>query len=85
MEITKKAYRNLFEKVLSGEKNFDIRLGDLKVHKGDILILKEIDENRNPTGREIKKKIGFILRTKELPYWKDEDINKFGFVVMQLE
>ena len=85
MEIIKKTYKNLFEKVLSGEKNFDVRLGDMIVSKGDILILREIDENRNLTGREIKKRVSFILRTKELDYWSKEDVNKFGFAVLQLE
>ncbi len=80
-EIKLKAYPELFEKVLSGEKNFDIRLGDKDIEKEDIIILVEIDKNRNLTGREIRKKVKFVLRTKEMNYWNSEEIEKEGFVV----
>ena len=85
MEIIKKTYKNLFEKVLSGEKKFDVRLGDTKISKGDTIILKEIDNNKKLTGRETKKKVRFILYTKELNYWTQDEVNKFGFLVLQFE
>ena len=85
VEIAKKAYTNLFEKVLSGEKKFDIRLADEEYKEGDILILKEINQNREFTGRELRKKITFVLRTKECDFWKKEDIDKYGFAVLSLE
>lgn len=84
-EIIKKAYRNMFEGVLSGKKKFDLRLADIDAKEGDILVLKEIDEKRNFTGREIRKKIGFLLRTKDLRYWTKEDVEKYGYVVLGLE
>jgi len=50
------------------------------------LILKEFDpETKEFTGKEIKKKVGFMLRTKELPYWSEEETVKHGYVVIQLE
>jgi len=85
VEIAKKAYTNLFEKVLSGEKKFDIRLADEEYKEGDILILKEINQNREFTGRELRKKITFVLRTKECDFWKKEDIDKYGFAVLSLK
>ena len=85
MEIIKKTYSNLFEKILSGEKKFDRRLDEFEVQKGDILVLKEINEKREFTGREIKKTITFVARTKELKYWDDKEINEKGFVIMRLE
>lgn len=84
-EIIKKTYKNLFENVLSGKKNFDVRLDDEEYKEGDVLVLKEIDENRNFTGRELRKKIIFVLRTKDCDFWKKDDINKFGFAVLSLE
>jgi hypothetical protein len=84
-EIIKKTYSDLFEKILSGKKKFDLRLADFDVKEGDILVLKEIDANRNYTGRKLRKKITFILKTKNLDYWDTKDINKKGFVVMSLE
>jgi len=47
--------------------------------------LKEIDEKRNFTGREIRKKISFLLKTKELSYWTKEDVEQYGYVVLGLE
>ncbi len=84
-KIIKKAYKELFEKVLSGRKKFDLRLDDMDIEEGDILVLKEIDSNRNFTGREIEKKITFVMKTKELDYWSEEEKNEKGFVVMGLE
>lgn len=84
-EIMKFCDANIFEKILSKEKTFEIRLGNLEINKGDTLILKEIDKNRKETGREIIKKVGFFLKTKNLPYWSEEDKNKYGFTIIQLE
>jgi len=85
VEITKKTAKDLFEKVLSGEKKFEIRLNDEEDSVGDVLVLKEVDKDGNFTSREIKKKVTFLLKTKELPYWKEEDTNKYGYVVLSLE
>ena len=85
VEIVKKINREMFEAISSGRKKFEVRIeDDCKFNEGDILILKEHDKNRNFTGRELKKKITFILRTKECSWYKEEDINKFGFTVLNL-
>jgi hypothetical protein len=84
-KIIKKTYKDLFERVLSGEKNFDIRLDDMEVKKGDILVLKEIDNKRNFTGREIEKEVTFVTHTNDLDYWSEEEKNKKGFLVMGLK
>ena len=85
MAIIKKVYSESFEKILSGEKKFEIRLADEEYNVGDILILKEIDSDRKFTGREIKKKISYIAKTKDCNYWPQEDMNKYGFIIIQLE
>ena len=85
MEIVKKCYSDLFESILIGKKKFDMRIAEEDYREGDILILKEIDKNRNFTGREISKKIGFVLKTKDCDFYKKEDIDKFGFVVLGFE
>lgn len=84
MEIVKKAYSEAFEKILSGEKKFDIRLNDFEVDEGDVLVLKEIDSERKFTGREIRKKVTSVSKTKRVDWWADEEIIKNGFVVMSL-
>ena len=49
-----------FEKVLSGEKNFEFRYNDRNYKICDILILKEYDNNKF-TGRELSVQITYIL------------------------
>lgn len=41
MEIEKKVWPQYFEKILSGEKTFEIRLADFECGLGDVLLLKE--------------------------------------------
>jgi hypothetical protein len=83
MKIIKKCEKDMFEMILSGKKKFEIRLGDLRVDEGDILILKECEKNNEEeTGRVIEKRIGLVLKTKELPWWTEEEKNKNGFTIM---
>lgn len=86
MEIRKKCDVGFFNKILEGKKKFEVRLDDFPVKEGDVLVLEEWNpETKSYTGRKIKKKTSYVLRTKELEFWKKEDIDKFGFVVMSLE
>jgi ribosomal protein S17 len=65
IRIEKKAWPELFQKILNGEKTFDVRLADFNCKKGDILILREWDpKTKKYTGRKIEKKVAFILKTK---------------------
>ncbi len=85
--IKKKAWPELFERVLSGKKKFDIRLADFDIKEGDILILEEYNPKiKQYTGRVIKKKVGYILPTKNMEkMYSKEEIEKYGFLVIQLE
>jgi len=52
MKIEKKIWPEYFIKVLSGEKNFELRLADWECKPGDILLLKEWNpELKEYTGR----------------------------------
>jgi hypothetical protein len=83
MKIIKKCDKEMFEMILSGKKRFEVRLGDMKVDEGDVLVLKECEKDNGPeTGREIVKKIGFVLKTKDLNWWTEEEKNKNGFIIM---
>ena len=82
MKITKKCDKDMFEMILSGKKKFDVRLGDIRVDEGDVIILKECENDGKETGREIEKKIGLVLNTKEMTWWTEEEKNKNGFVIM---
>lgn len=86
MRIEKKAWPEIFEKVLSGEKQFDLRLADREYRVGDILVLKEWNpKTKEYTGRTLEKEITFVLETKKLPFWPDEEVNQKGFTVMSLK
>lgn len=81
--IEKKSWPELFGKILSGRKTFDLRLADWDCKKGDILVLREWDpKTKKYTGRKIEKKITFVLKTKELKFFSKKEIEKYGFQVI---
>ena len=82
--IEKKTWPELFEKVKARKKNFDVRLADFKCSEGDVLVLKEWNPKKHDyTGRVIKRKVKFVLKTKNLEkFWTKSDINKHGFQVI---
>ena len=73
--------------VLKGEKYFELRLADFECKPGDVIILKEWDpKTKKYTGREIKKKVNFVLKTKEMQRFHSKDeLDKYGLQVIQLE
>jgi hypothetical protein len=84
-EIHKKTISSLFAEVLNGSKTFDVRLADWQCDLGDILIMDEIDDiTKVPTGRSIRKKIGYILNTKETSFFSKKEIEKYGLQVISL-
>ncbi len=82
--IEKKALSQYFNHVLNGEKTFDLRLADWKCEQGDILVLREVDKNGNYTGRELRKKVGFVLKTKDLKLFPNEDVDEYGYQIISL-
>lgn len=82
--ITKKSYPDLFEKVRAGEKTFDMRVDDFDIQPGDILEQVEVDYDGTPTGRTVRHVVGEVLRTKEIDFWKQKDIDQYGYQVMSL-
>jgi ribosomal protein S17 len=86
MKIAKKIWPEFYEQILNGTKKFEIRLADFECNKGDVLVLREWDpKTKNYTGRELRKKVTFVLKTKELKFWPEKDMNKYGFQVLSLE
>ena len=82
---TKKVLKKYFDRILSGEKTYEIRLADWQCDEGDTLELIEIDDaTMRPTGRSMTRKVGVVVRTKELDFWKAEDIEQFGYQVIAL-
>jgi len=83
MKIEKKAWPEYFEKILTGEKNFELRLADWQCLAGDVLVLKEWNqETKQYTGRQIEKEVACVVRSKDLKMFAEDEINKYGWQVI---
>jgi hypothetical protein len=83
MKIEKKVWPKFFEKILSGDKTFELRLADWKCDAGDVLVLQEWDpKTKDYTGREIEKKITYVIKTKDQKFWTREEIEKHGLQII---
>ena len=86
MKIEKKIQPKYFEEIQQGKKKFELRLADFKIKPRDILILQEWDpKNEKYTGKKAIKKIDYVLKTKDMIFWPEEDIEKYGFQIIQFK
>ncbi|PIN74354.1 hypothetical protein COV20_00325 [Candidatus Woesearchaeota archaeon CG10_big_fil_rev_8_21_14_0_10_45_16] len=86
--IEKKIWPQYFEKVLSGDKTFEIRLADWECRPGETLILREWDpDTKQYTGRVLEKKVGYVARIKPtmLPFWSADEVEKHGLQIISLK
>lgn len=85
---TKKVFARYFSQILAGKKTYEVRLADWQCSEGDTLELIEIDDRTTqPTGRTMSRKVGAVIRTKDienLHWWPAEDIKEYGFQVISL-
>jgi ribosomal protein S17 len=86
MEIKKKCWPELFEKILKGEKKADIRLADFDLKLGDILVLEEYNpKTKQYTGRTLKKEVKNINKINLNEFWTSEQIKEKGVWLIELE
>ncbi|MDD5463910.1 MAG: DUF3850 domain-containing protein [Candidatus Moranbacteria bacterium] len=85
MKIEKKVLQEYFQKIFDGDKNFELRLADWDCKEGDVLVLREIDEQRNYTGRVIEKEITYVLKTKDVKLFPEEDVEKYGYQIISFK
>lgn len=86
MEIKKKIWPEYFELIEKGEKKFELRLADFDVNKGDTLILEEYDpKTKSYTGRKITKTVKKVFHINPTKMYNIEDIEKYGFNVIEIE
>ncbi len=86
MIIKKKTWPDLFQRMLDGKKNTDLRLADFDIKEGDTLILEEYDPETNSyTGRTLKKTVKNLNKVKLTDFHNKEDIENFGHWVIELE
>lgn len=84
--IYKKVWKEYFELIKAGRKKVELRLADFNIDEGDTLVLQEWDQDTQQyTGREIKVKATYIIKTKDVPFWSKEEIDKYGFQIIQFE
>lgn len=84
--IHKKVWPEYFEKIISGQKKFDLRLADFEVNEGDTLVLEEWDQNKKEyTGRGVEVLATYILKTKDLNFWPPKEVEKHGFQIIQFD
>ena len=83
--IEKKMWPESYEKVLTGEKTYDLRLADWNVKPGDTIVFREWDPAvKTFTGRTMEKKVGYVGKTKDWEVWPKEDIEEYGFQIISL-
>ena len=86
MKIEKKIWPQYFNKIASGEKTFELRLADWECNPGDVLLLREWDpDTKQYTGREIEKKITYVLKTKDIDLWSKEDVERYGYQIIAIQ
>jgi len=96
-EIHKKINKEYFDQIASGQKTFEYRVNDFACEPGDILVLEEWEygegldslNNRRPTGRVIRKKVGYVGRTKDFTWLErrpdvKSDFEKYGAQIISL-
>lgn len=95
-EIHKKISPEYFEKIRTGEKTFEYRVNDFECEPGDVLVLEEYeyttsDDNtagRRPTGRTLRKKVGYVAKTMDFDWLKRPDVKadfeKYGAQIISL-
>lgn len=83
MRIEKKTVPEFFQKILDGDKTFELRLADWECKPDDILVLREWDpKKKEHTGRQVEKKVTYVLKTKKIKFFPKEDVEKYGFQVI---
>lgn len=87
MKIEKKTWPEAFQRVLDGDKTFEIRLADWECNPGDTLILREWDpKTAEYTGRQLEKKVTYVAKLNKMnKYFKQEDIDKYGLQVIAIK
>jgi len=86
MKIEKKVWSEYFQKILDGDKQFELRLADFDCKLGDVLVLKEWDNERKEfTGRSVEKEVTFVFKTKDQKFWPEDEVKKYGYQILSLK
>lgn len=79
-KIVKKILPVWFEKIISGEKQVEVRLANFDICEGDLLVLREWDPIKQRfTGREIVRRVKRIHKVLITDYYDVEKIKNMEF------
>lgn len=83
MRHTKKILSQYFQDIVDGKKTFEVRLADWECQEGDVLVLQEWDpEAQDYTGREVEKEVTYVVKTKDMAFWSQEEVEKNGYQIL---
>lgn len=81
--IEKKVWPKYFQAIIDGKKKFELRLAGFQCEEGDLLVLKEWDPNTKEfTGRQVEKKVTYVVKTKDQQFWSEEEVSKHGYQII---
>ncbi|MFH1171209.1 MAG: DUF3850 domain-containing protein [bacterium] len=86
--IKKKCWPEFFEKFCSGERQLELRLADFDLGEGDTLQFEEYNpETKSYTGRTASFFCKRVEHSAQNPlqFYRDEDVKKKGFWIIELE
>ncbi len=85
MKIKKKVWPEFFDKLLSGEKQFELRLADFELKAGDVLVLEEYDpKTKAYTGRKIEKRCRSVMKVNPMEFYSADEIKRHGLYLIGL-
>lgn len=83
--IEKKILPEYFDKIAAGDKTFELRLADWECSQNDVLVLVEINpKTKKPTGRKLRRKVGYVGKTNHFDFWSDEKVQEHGYQIISL-
>jgi len=87
MIVEKKAWPEMFEKVLKGEKNADLRIADFEIKAGDTLVLKEFNpKTQQYSGRKVEKRVSAVTRHDKLfEMYNEKDLKQKGLLLIEMK
>lgn len=86
MKHEKKIQPEYFQKILEGKKTYELRLADWECNPGDTLLLREWNPaTKDYTGRTLEKIVTYVGKTKDLNFWSEEEVKKYGYQIISFK
>lgn len=84
--IEKKIWPEFFREVKSGQHRAGLRLADVRLRRGDVLLLREWDpKTRKYTGRVVRRKVRWLTRLNIFKFYPRSAIRKRGVYLIEYQ